>query len=267
MIAGSSLPAGTAEVHGDSVHLSGSWPLVTGAPAMTLTALAAPVLGPGGATATRWFLLPTQKVEIEEDWDALGLRGSASFSVSVEARVPLAHSIVLTDPPTVDEPVFRFPLYGLMSACIAEVARATAERALAAFTALAAVTGTRHARGRLAEQPHVQSAFADASGRVRAAAALLESTSAAAWESALAGPVPALERADLRVACCQMAAAAEYACRQLFEIAGTAAIHRRHGLEGAWRDAVVISRHALIAARGRQLAGAFELGANPAKEL
>lgn len=267
VIAGSSLPAGTADVHGGTVRLAGSWPLVTGAPAMTLTALAAPVPGPDGAPASRWFLVPARDVVIEEDWDALGLRGSASFTVSVETDVPLERSIVLSDPPMLDAPVFRFPLYGLMAACIAEVARATAERALAAFAALAAETGTRHAHGILAEQPHVQAGFADAQGRVRAAAALLESASETAWASALTGQVPAQQRADLRSACCQMAGAAEHACRDLFDLAGTAAIHRRHGLEGAWRDATVVSRHALVAARGRQLAGAYHLRAHVAREL
>ncbi|MGC5363385.1 hypothetical protein ACPXCE_17160 [Streptomyces sp. DT24] len=267
VIAGSSLPAGTTEQHGTAVRLRGRWPLVTGAPAMTLTALAAPVRGADGTPVTRWWLVPRDAVTVEEDWDALGLRGSASFTVACDTDVPLAHSVVLTDPPHVDVPLFRYPLYGLMAGCIAAVAQATAERALAAFTALAATTGTRHTAGTLAEQPSAQAAFARADGRVRAAAALLDRATAAAWAAALAGEVPGAERALLRSACCQMAEAAEAVCRELFDAAGTAAVHRGNGLEGAWRDAVVISRHALVAAHGRQLAGAFELSETAAKDL
>lgn len=46
--------------------------------------------------------------------------------------------------------------------------------------------------------------------------------------------------------------------RPLFDAAGAAAIHRAAGLEGCWRDALTISRHALVAAGGRQLAGAHQ---------
>ncbi|MFD8670512.1 hypothetical protein ACFV1U_34675 [Streptomyces microflavus] len=266
VIAGSSMPAGTAVPHGDRVRLSGRWPLVTGAPAMTLAALAAPHTTDQG-TVTRWWLVPREDLEVEEDWDALGLRGSASHTVTCATSVPAGHSIALTDPPRTDTPLFRYPLYGLMAGCIAAVAQATAERALTAFATLAGGTRTRHTSGTLAQQGHVQSAFARASGRVSAAVALLETATARAWAAALEGEVPPGERALLRSACCQMAEAAEHACRDLFDAAGSAAIHRANGLESCWRDAVVISRHALVAARGRQLVGAFELTSTAAKDL
>ncbi|MFF5563423.1 hypothetical protein ACFY7Z_15195 [Streptomyces sp. NPDC012623] len=147
------------------------------------------------------------------------------------------------------------------------MAQATAERALAAFTALAVSTRTRHATGILAQQPPAQAAFARADGRLHAATALLNSATEAAWTSALAGEVPDRERGQLGSACCHMTEAAETVCRELFDAAGTAAVHCRNGLEGCWRDAVVISRRALVAARGRQLAGAYELSATAAKDL
>lgn len=267
VIAGSSLPVGSTKQHERGVRLTGRWPLVTGAPAMTLAALAAPLHSAEGAPVTRWWLVPRRSVSVEEDWNALGLRGSASFTVACETDVPLAHSICLTDPPHLDAPLFRYPLYGLMAGCIAAVAQATAERALTAFTTLASNPRPRHAVGTLAEQPTAQAAFARADGRLRAATALLGAATTAAWSSARTGDVPAPERALLRSACCQMAEAAEHVCRDLFDAAGTAAVHRHSGLEGCWRDAVTVSRHALVAARSRQLAGAYELVAAPAKDL
>ncbi|MEJ8654712.1 hypothetical protein WKI65_43440 [Streptomyces sp. MS1.AVA.3] len=267
VLAGSSLPAGSTEQHGATVRLRGRWPLVTGAPAMTLAALAAPAAGPGQTMATRWWLVPRQKLTVEDDWDAVGLRGSASHTVACDTDVPLAHSISLTEQPAIEAPLYRYPLYGLMAGCIAAVAQATADRALAAFTTLAATIRTRHTAGTLAEQPLAQAAFARAHGRLQAATALLDSATAAAWSSALAGEVPAKERALVRSACCQMAEAAADVCRELFDAAGTAAIHRAAGLEGCWRDSVTISRHALVATRGRQLVGAHHLTATAAGDL
>lgn len=267
VIAGSSLPAGIAEPAGTAVRLRGRWPLVSGAPAMTLAALAAPAPGPDGTTAVRWWLVPRREVTVAEDWDAIGLRGSASVTVSCDTLVPAGHSIRLTDAPAADEALFRYPLYGLMAGCIAAVADGVASRALAAFTRMAPATRARHAAGALAGRPDVQSAYARAEGQVLSARTLLASASAQAWASAQDGEVPAGQRAMLRLACCQMADAAESACRTLFDAAGSAGIHHGIGLEGCWRDAVTITRHALVAGRGRQLAGAYHLAGHAAEDL
>ncbi|MFC9440269.1 acyl-CoA dehydrogenase family protein [Nocardia sp. NPDC057030] len=53
VVGGSSVPVGTTVRHGERVRLRGRWPLVTGAPSMTLAALAAPTTGPDGVTVTR----------------------------------------------------------------------------------------------------------------------------------------------------------------------------------------------------------------------
>ncbi|MFD6162522.1 acyl-CoA dehydrogenase family protein [Nocardia sp. NPDC060256] len=267
VVGGSSVPVGTAVRHGERVRLQGCWPLVTGAPSMTLAALAAPVTGPDGVSVTRWWLVPSEAISTEKDWDALGLRGSASYTLSCDTEVPLAHGIDLTGPPVIDAPIFRYPLYALLAGCIAEVARATADRALAAFAELAGGTRTRYGSGPLAEQPVAQAAYGRAHGRVQAAVAFLDSATSVAWSDAMAGEVPTAQVALLRSACCQMVDAAEQVCRELFDAAGSAAIHRRNGLEGCWRDAVVISRHALVAARGRQLVGAHHLTSTAAKDL
>ncbi|WP_040828376.1 hypothetical protein [Nocardia jiangxiensis] len=267
VIGGSSVPVGTAVRHGTRVRLRGRWPLVTGAPSMTLAALAAPAMESDGVSGTRWWLVPPSALVIEKDWDALGLRGSASYTLGCDTVVPSGHSVDLTAPPNIDAPMFRYPLYSLLAGCIAEVARATADRALAAFANLAASTRTRYGAGPLAEQPVAQAAYARAHGRVQAAAALLDSATTLAWSSAQVGEVPTEQVALLRSACCQMVDTAQEVCRDLFEAGGSAAIHRRNGLEGCWRDTVVIARHALVAARGRQLVGAHHLTSTAAKDL
>lgn len=267
VIAGSSVTAGIAEAEGTAVRLRGRWPLVSGAPAMTLAALAAPAPGPDGAAAVRWWLVPRREVTVAGDWDAIGLRGSASVTVSCDTLVPAGHSIRLTGAPAADAALFRYPLYGLMAGCIAAVADGVASRALAAFTRMAPSARARHAAGTLAGRADAQSAYARAEGRVLSARALLADASGRAWASAQAGEVPAGQRAMLRLACCQMAEAAEAACRMLFDAAGSAAIHYGNGLEGCWRDAVTVSRHALVVGRGRQLAGAYHLAGHAAEEL
>jgi indole-3-acetate monooxygenase len=117
----------------------------------------------------------------------------------------------------------------------------------------------------LATVTPAQAAYARADGLVQAARTLLDSATASAWASARDGEVPTGRRAALRLGCCQMTEAAEAVCRILFDAAGSAAVHYGNGLEGCWRDAVTISRHALVA--GRQLAGAYHLAGHPAEDL
>lgn len=264
LIAGSSLPAGTAEPAQDHVRLRGTWPLVTSAPQMTLAVLAAP---DPEDHATRWWWVAQDNVHVHPDWDAVGLRGSASCSVTCDTLVPRNHTVRLTEPAAFDEPLYRFPLYGLMAACIAAVAQATAEQTLAAFRELATTATPRHAAATLAHIGPVQEMYAHAATRLSAAAAHTDSTVETAWKAAQNGTVHGTERAALRAACTHLVQTCATVCQDLFQTAGSAAIHRRSPLERYWRDSAVAARHALVASRGRQLAGALMLTGTTAKDL
>ncbi|MFJ1701420.1 hypothetical protein ACIOHC_41565 [Streptomyces sp. NPDC088252] len=85
LIAGSSIPAGTAEPAQEHVRLRGTWPPVTSAPQMTLAVLAAP---DPEDHATRWWWVAQDNVHVLQDWDAVGLRGGASCSVTCDTLVP-----------------------------------------------------------------------------------------------------------------------------------------------------------------------------------
>ncbi|MEU5084836.1 MULTISPECIES: acyl-CoA dehydrogenase family protein [Streptomyces] len=251
VIGGSSVPAGTTAPAGDRMRLQGRWPLVTSAPQLTLAALAART-----EEGTRWWLVPGTELRVEDDWDAVGLRGSASHSVSCDTLVPAGHSVCLTDPARIDGALYRFPLYGLMAACIAAVAEATAERALEAFAALAQTARPRHATGSLAHLPAAQEHYAAASARLSAASAFMREAAGQAWHDAVRGQVENAARARLRAAGAHLAATSAEVCQSVFEAAGAAGLYRSSPLEGCWRDAAVASRHALVAAHGRRLAGA-----------
>ncbi|WP_435109206.1 hypothetical protein [Nocardiopsis synnemataformans] len=266
VIAGGSAPMGQALPAGPGkVTLSGTWPLVTGADHMDLAAMAARVHT--DTPTVRWFLIDAAQATVHHDWDALGLRGSASCSVTVDTTVETAHSLDLTEPAVVEDALYRFPLYGLLAACIAQVSHATAHRALALFRDIADHTHTRHARGALADQAHPQQIYAHAHAALDAAHTLVQAAVSHAWGQARTATVDGQVRARVRAACCHMAATARQVCQELFDAAGSSAVHRSTGLERCWRDSLVASRHALVASRGRQLAGAALLGRPAAPEL
>ena len=55
-------------------------------------------------------ILPRSKVEIEENWNVSGMRGTGSFDLRVDNQViPEGWTFVRGAPSTLDEPLYRYP--------------------------------------------------------------------------------------------------------------------------------------------------------------
>jgi alkylation response protein AidB-like acyl-CoA dehydrogenase len=269
-IGGSSHPAGTADPVSGGYRLNGTWPLVTGAHQLHLAFLAAHIRhGDGRPQEVRWFCVHGKDLEAGEDWDAHGLCGTDSSSITVtDLIVPADHTIDLAaGTPTVDAPLFRFPRFGLLACCLAAVAVGTADHAHRLFVELASRHRPRNGSGSLAEQTAAQITAAQTAARLGAAHLYLSHTVETTWQAAQAGPVSEAARAELRLAAAEATRAASEITRALYEAAGSAAVFRSTGLERCMRDQAVISRHALLAAPGTQRAGHYLLTATCPKDL
>jgi hypothetical protein len=153
--------------------------------------------------------LPTSEIHILETWRSLGMRGTDSNDVSVNAAfVPTSRSFRVT-PEFERAKAFRGPLYRLpatvsVNAVVAPVALAVARGAITELrevadrrTPLGSVKTMRH-------RPAVQSAVAEAEALLRSARLLFFDTLATAWRRALAAEPFTLEhKADLLLASTQ----------------------------------------------------------------
>ena len=84
-------PVGKVEIVEDGYLLSGEWKFASGVLWSDFVALGAmvPGAGPGGEPEYRMFFVPKGEFEILDDWDTLGLKGTASCGIRVEkAFVP-----------------------------------------------------------------------------------------------------------------------------------------------------------------------------------
>jgi len=84
-------PAGKVEIVEDGYLLSGEWKFASGVLWSDYVALGGMVhgAGPGGEPEFRMFFVPKGEFEILDDWDTLGLKGTASCGIRVEkAFVP-----------------------------------------------------------------------------------------------------------------------------------------------------------------------------------
>jgi len=154
VIAGSGMPTGTARKVDGGYIVNGSWKYCSGSTyATTFTANA--VIDSGfsnhdaGSDETsstnvepeiRSFILNPDQVEITEDWNAFGLRATASHTISaVEAFVPTEMTFSLAESIAYEEEaIYRYPFLPFAQVSFAAVAAGIADHFLEAAEAIAA---------------------------------------------------------------------------------------------------------------------------------
>ncbi len=216
-----------------------------------------------GRPAIRTLLFPAARAELLGDWDAIGLRGTASEGYRVEALfVPEAFSATREMPEARREkgPLYAFTQQGLYGVGAAGVALGIARAMLDGFAALARGK-TPRGQALMATDPLVQDGFGRAEAGLSAARAWLleilrEMVAAAPAEGAFGIP----DRARLRLGCIQAMQAAVAAADWAHHAAGVDAIRPGSPLERRFRDMHTVSqqiqaRRAHFAAAARILLG------------
>jgi len=198
---------------------------------------------------------PRGALEILDDWDTLGMRGTASNSVRADGVFVPEHRIIRFGDALVRNRYYDGPLYQLPEAILtttfASVTLGCLKAALDALTDLARSKQPFASSTVLAERPLAQLQFGQALATYAAGRALLHQTLDRVYRKALDGEdLPLRERADLFAACTFCLQEGAAAVQKLSRAAGTSAIHQGHPLERLQRDTEVIARHA-FGAEGR----------------
>jgi alkylation response protein AidB-like acyl-CoA dehydrogenase len=219
--------------------------------------------GAWGGKVARIAMLKAAQVEIEDNWHTTGLSGTGSNHwVAREVFVPERHTV---DPFTqfrrTDDPSYAHPLNftATMSAVPLGIMKRAIEEAKA-FSAQKMVPFPPPARP-MGETGLARSVIAEAEMRYRAARALtLES--AAALRAALAadGEAPLDVRAMTALATVNASRAACEVTRMLFDLVGTAAIHRGAVMGRLMRDAMTANQHVIVSPASVEALGAMLLG-------
>ena len=261
---------GGATPEGAGYRVSGRWPFASGCGHCDwLMGGCAVHDGDGvrmlssGKPDIRLMLAPADQVTIHDTWHVMGLRGTGSHDIEFDRLwVAAEHSAsVLTDPPLSDAPLYAFPLFGLLALAIAGVSLGIARGALDELIALAHEKTPTGSTRLLAERPVVQSDLARAHATLAGARLLLFDAVAGAWETARErGEVPLSERAAIRLAATQAAAAAAEAAGTAYRLAGGSAIYESSPLQRRFRDANVATQHMVVGPATWELTGRMILG-------
>ncbi len=271
-VASSSLaPRETARAMPGGWRLSGRFPFSSGCLHAQWAIIGARCEDASGHAPTRYLLVPMHQIEIIDDWEVLGLRGTGSRSLMLnDVFVPAHRGVLLRDlydgttPGALvhpDYPLLRMPRGLLVPFSLPCVAFTLARRAL---DIAADSLRTRLSRGTriMSESEVVQQQLGEAAAEIETAVLIMnarrEETMALADAGGSVPPrVVPRNRRDITLAVWQLRRGMD----RLVELAGARAVYDADVLQRLWRDVMTIcthtavSRHLGMVPYGRMLLG------------
>jgi len=269
IVAGTARPIGRAvwtEVPEPGYIVSGRWPFASGSGHATWFGGECvvydgerPRLDTDGNEVTRTLFVPRESVSVDDTWDTLGLRGTASNDFSIENTfVPAGRGMQ----GRVDPPLHAWALYRCAPLVFINHGSHAIGLGRGAIEAAAAIVQRKLGWGNqpLRDIPRIQAAIAEATALVDSAADHLYSSAGALWESSLSGDAEPTLRARVRLATSHAVKASVQGVDLLHATMATSAIFRSSPLERQFRDIHTAAAHVMVGPLTYEAAGRALLG-------
>jgi indole-3-acetate monooxygenase len=234
-------------------RISGQWHFASGSRQATWMGAHANVIEPDGSRRLNRFGRPTVKTLLfpkhkrtpVEDWNTLGMRGTASEGYRLDDLfVPEEFTGTREDPSLRRDPgpLYAFTMQGLYSVGVAGVAMGIARTMLDEFITLAKAK-TPRGLSRLADMPVVQSDVAHREAALGSARAYLTEILKDVWDSADdMAPIDVEARVCVRLGCAQAIQSAIETADYVYKAAGVSAIFKGTPFERRFRDIHTLSQ-------------------------
>ena len=234
--------------------LSGHWNFSSGADPASWNMLACIVRDGDKVVDHRMCLLPRKDYQIIDDWQTLGMRGTGSKSVKCEEVFVPGHRALCmynarggSDFPGAGvnpNPLYRIPLGGLGTHCLAGAVVGNAQAALDLTVESVKERSTSYTTARMRDFQTVQMRVGVAAAKIDMARVSLHSDCLEGQRFAAADVMPPMEdKLRWRRNCAIAARLAVEAVDTLHEMAGANGIYTRYPLERLFRDAHSASAH------------------------
>jgi len=225
------------------------------------------VLDENGAKTVRTMLFPAGEVEMEDIWNVIGLRGTASDGYAVrDLFVPQRNTVSRDDARERwhDGTLYLFRQTNLYASGFSGLAMGVAATMLNDFTDLAKKKTPERQHTTLSQNAVVQTEYARARIRLDAARCFQRAELDDIWNDAVATGVVTIEhRMRLRLATTHAIHEAKAAADTVYEAAGATAIFASNAFERRFRDLHTVTQQMQGRKAHYTTVGAFLLG-NPA---
>ena len=260
--AGGLFPVQPAEKVKGGWNVNGLWKFASGSKGADVLGVGIGV-SEGGKPLTA--VLKPEDVEIIENWEVIGMRGTGSHDLKVtNVFVPDEWTFIRGGKPSIEEPIYQYPSIAYAAQVLAVVNLGIARTAL---DELAQVAGSRPSitgAPRLADRAYLRISLAKAEATLRSARAFFYEATDAAWESIQKGDGVSREQTStLRLAAAQAAREGAKAVQEAYLLSGTAAIYDGHPMQRHLRDAMVVTQHAFLNESMYEGAGSVMLDVEP----
>lgn len=265
VFAGGIFPPQPAELVEGGYKVSGRWSWGSGS-------MGAEVVGAGilpknaeGSGLPRMAVMPREKVQIDPNWDVMGLLGTGSHDIVVkDVVVPEEWTFVRGGAPSLDSPLYRYPTLAFAAQVLTVVglgiARAAIDEVLGMAVGRASVTGAPN----LGERVYVQLEMAKIEAELRAARSWFYGAIDDVWQVLLAGARPSDEQVSmLRLSTTHASRVAADVTRRAQMVSGGSGVYESSPLAAQVRDAQMITQHAFMGDITYQNAGAMMFGHKP----
>jgi indole-3-acetate monooxygenase len=251
-------------------EVSGSWPCgsasrnadyITGG-CLVMNSDGQPEMAAAGTPNVRAMVFEASQVDIKDSWRVLGLRGTGSNEFTVRnVFVPATRSVALMTDTPLPNPLYKFPVFGLLGVGIASVALGVARLAIDSLIALASEKTPQGSSRLLAERMSTQEHVARSEARLRAARTFLLDAVETAWRAS-SGPEPmsAEHRRDIRLATTFATEEAAAIVTRMHRTAGGSAVYDTSPIQRCLRDVHVATQHMMVSESTYELAGRLFLG-------
>ncbi|KQU32956.1 alkylation response protein AidB-like acyl-CoA dehydrogenase [Rhodococcus fascians] len=264
VFAGGLFPVQPAATTDRGFLVDGRWKFASGS-------MGADILGVGipGDDSTggkpRTALLRPKDVEIVQEWDVVGMRGTGSFDLVVnKVEVAREWTFIRGGAATIDEPLYRYPTIAYAAQVLAVVGAGVARSALDYAVQVGAGRSGITGAPKLADRPYYRIAVAEAEAALRSARAYFYEVTDEVWSAVLNGLEPTdAQNAHLRLASTHLAKISAATAAKVVEISGTGAIYASHPLQQWTGDALVPQQHAFLGPAVLDAAGAVLMGLPP----
>ena len=207
-------------------------------------------------------VMPAEKVQIVENWNVNGLKGTGSHDMVVDhVVVPREWTFVRGDPSSLDGPLYKYPSLALAAQVLAVVALGVARAALDELIAIAGGRTSITGAPTLADRAYVQIDVAKAEASLRSARAFFYEITELAYASLEeVGEVTLETNSLLRLAATNAARVGADVAQAVYRMAGTTGIFTDHPIAHHFQDAQIPAQHAFLSEGIWQNAGRILLG-------
>jgi alkylation response protein AidB-like acyl-CoA dehydrogenase len=250
VIAGSGHPSGSARKVEGGYLLNGSWKYNSGSPYATIFTTTCTVDDPSkpGEQSVLAFVVQPEQVRIEEDWDAFGLRATASHTLIVsDAFVPEHLAFNVFNSTFHEHPIYRYPFLPFAEASFAAVAIGIGMHFLAETKLLIDKYKGTWDRSNPARSAFLYAQLDEAARLLKEQKLLFYCVIEDSWARHRTGEMLTEEEwRDVGAQCKKAAKTAYTLAQQLFPYLGLGATMQHTHINQTWRDLQTVCHHSIL---------------------